>query len=268
VTGVWVKVFPAPPPNVPDSTNPAAAAQFTVTGSINDAGTPVTIAGKNYKYWEFHGNGTITCTKAGYAEHLIVGAGGGTWAGRAWGGYQAGGGGGGGMVEGPGFINLGVTPVIVGQGKEAQNGQSSSVGDYAAPGGGFGGGDVPPYSGADGGSGGGAVGNESEPGNHPKVLAAHGGKGVTGLGNDGAGGLSGGVPGGGGGAGGPAVGKTGGPGKVSNITGTPRTFAKGGSGPNGTAVAVVPNSGNGAQVAGNSPAAPGSSGCVIVRVAV
>jgi len=290
----WMLVAAAPSaPQAPSADDAAAAAQFTVTGSINDAGTAVTIGGKNYKYWEFHGDGTITCTKAGWVSALLVGGGGsGT-------GYGAGGGAGAFLEVDALFLTAAAHPVHVGKGGVAaatgnvigSPGHPSTIGLYSAAGGGPGGATSSPH-GFLGGSGGGSHG-AGKPGERTPGQGNIGGQGGSGTF---------GSSGGGGGAGGPGLpaangnGGNGGPGKTSNITGTPRMMAAGGGGggserhaggvggsgiggnagregPNVLPTVGTPNtgSGGGGHPGSNSfdrPGSNGTDGIVIVRVAV
>ena len=219
-----------------DSLEVAADFSNTATGTYTD--------GFDYKYVSFTASGSLTVTRGGYADVLLVGGGG---------SGGAGGGGAGGMlyVENA-YLSAGALTVTVGAGgvcdsvagnwhATPNNGMASILGSYVSPGGGAGGyldGYDPSNAyiggpGLNGGSGGGvSVGNYDT-----KTVTA--GAGITGLGNSGGltnGGLL--ASGGGGGAGAvgsdgtlsPRNGGDGGAGSANSITGSSVVYAGGGGG--------------------------------------
>ena len=253
----------------------------TPTGTYTD--------GFDYKYISFTANDTLTVTRSGFADILLVGGGG---AGGHWGG---GGGGAGGVlyIESI-YLPDGSLDVVVGDGGvgypsgQAQqnfpgaNGKPSSLWQYYVPGGGGGG--SPGY-----------LWNTTTYYSAPApVGASAGGKGVystggqgsrsagiPGIGNDG--GLAfGGTAGGGGGAG--AVGGdatagvqgNGGAGRSISITGSSVFYGGGGAGPSPATGGVGGGGSNsagtdglgggGAGASGTSLQHAGGSGIVIVRV--
>ena len=191
----------------------------------------------------------------GFADVLVVGAGG-HGAGGA-GGASGGGGGAGGLIEARVFLEQGNNAVKVGGSPNyygyAANGEASFIGNYIAPGGGVGCNGTYSTSG-NGGSGGG--GKATFAGDSLQGL------GTPGFGHDGDKTMP--TVGGGGGAGGPGVGATGGPGKDVYITGEKMTLAAGGDGNGPLVVNTAPaNSGN-----GGTTYSQGGSGIVIVRVEI
>lgn len=132
----------------------------------NTATGTVTINGIRYKFITFTGNGTLTVTKAGQADVLVVGGGGAGGRGNGEngnGGYWGSAGGGGGVFYGDVYFTVGSHSITVGAGGASTSaaGGSSSVSfpttdqrqpAYAAAGGGGGGtgfsnyGGLPPYS--------------------------------------------------------------------------------------------------------------------------
>ena len=227
---------------------------------------------------------TLTVTKGGELEYLIVGGGGG--GGGFW---QGGGGGGGGFLTGTMTLPQGTYALSVGgggaghagtTGNQAYSGTNSSLGGHVlvAYGGGYGGGQNAPTAGGNGGSGGG--GSEGGLGGlgttNPPPLQGYGG-GNTGPNSS---------TGSGGGAGGPgtngvndtAVG--GGPGRSSTFRDgvTAVTYAAGGHGSDRqiTVVGVSGSANTGTGGGGSSkssaattdPGGNGGSGIVIVRYIV
>ena len=208
--------------------------------------------------YKFTGSGTITLSKAGFAEILVIGGGGGA----GFSGGQTGGAGGAGgyIYRSSAYLAAGTLTVTVGAGgtctyngnytmADATNGDSSQIGDYVAVGGGQGGlrNNDPASNGRNGGSGGGAC------------FGFTGGSAQVGQGNSGA------SNGGGGGSGAAGSGTSGGAGTANSITGTSVTYAAGGTrqaNNNGTA-----NTGNGAG-SGTSTANQfsGGSGYVVVVI--
>ena len=281
------------------STTPGAAVVSGTTGSPT-LGT-VSSGGTTYNVYSFTGDGSITISKGGFAEVLLVGGGG------AGGSGQGGGGGAGGhLALASTFLPVGTATVVVGAGGtgysnasyttvgfSGRGGRTSRLGNYYAPGGGGGAGfsdknnasnDYAGNIGAAGGSGGGGGGTNGA------AVSSTGGLGVLGLGNDGGpvGFLAG---GGGGGAGavgatpGSQIGGNGGAGTANSITGSSVTRAGGGGGwgnvtfgtavsggggnaaVNGAAGTANSGGGGGGSSTGNA-GGNGGSGIVIVRVAV
>ena len=120
-----------------DSLQVASAFSNTVTGSYTD--------GFDYDYISFTSSGTLTVTRGGYADVLLVGGGGG-------GGFSISGGGGAGghLYIANAYLPAGSLDVVVGSGglggevdgnagAYGMNGGASSLDQYFAPGGGGGG---------------------------------------------------------------------------------------------------------------------------------
>ena len=225
----------------------AGAANFSnaATGTYTDTGV-------DYKYLTFTASGTLTVTKAGFADLLILAGGGGTRTGST---YTTGGGAGGMLELSSAYLPAGTLTVTVGAGGSnggvgpSNHGSDSVLDTFVAVGGGGGGasGDAEAVGNSD--TGGSGAGASAASFNRP-------GLGVTNQGNTG-GGVTGGGFAAGGGAGGAASGGTPGVGKASSITGSSVTYAKGGAS-SGTNTA---NTGDGGQ--GDNA---GNSGVVIVRV--
>jgi hypothetical protein len=261
-------------------------------------GSPATTTDGNATIYSFTGSGSITVSRAGFVELLVLGGGGSGGL-----GYGGGGGGGGHLEITQAYFPVGAHTVVVGAGGAAQstvgdnyglmgiNGNTSRIGDFFAPGGGGGGGltiDFPDIglrsqSGQNGGSGGGASGFNT---GSSRVA----GNGLSPIGNNG--GASANAAGGGGGGAGAVggnassvVGGNGGNGTASSITGSSVTrgggggggAATGGSGGTGgggaggsaTATAGGTNLGGGGGAIGNQSnvaGVAGGSGIVIVRV--
>lgn len=264
-----------------DSLEVPANFSNTATGTYTD--------GFDYKYVSFTADGTLTVTRGGYADVLLVGGGG---AGGHWGG--GGGGAGGVLYIENAYLPAGNLDVVVGAGGSSvasglpqytfpgEDGKPSILHEYYVPGGGGGGSpgylwntttyySAPAGTGASG--GGKAVYSAGVQG--PRA------SGIPGIGNDG--GLAfGGTSGGGGGAG--AVGGdasagvngNGGDGISNSITGSAVIYGGGGAGPNpatGGSGGGGSNSagtdglgGGGAGKSGTSEQFAGGSGIVIVRV--
>ena len=234
----------------------------TATGTYTD--------GYDYKYVSFTSDGTLTVTRGGYADVLLVGGGG------AGGHGEGGGGGAGGMLEiTNAYLPAGSLDVIVGDGGApiqsgtsgfrlypGNNGEPSVLWKYVAPGGGGGGSALYESSGSriytdafSGGSGGGGGGGGST-----------GGAGLTNLGNSGGAGSSNSEGGGGCGAG--AAGQTapstsqggnGGIGRQSSITGSAVYYAGGGGGASDTTAGTGGNGGGGGGSTGASNATSGTA---------
>jgi hypothetical protein len=255
---------------------------------FSDAATGTyTDGGIDYKYITYTGSGTITITKSGLFDALLVGGG-------AGGGAATGGGGGaGGHLDGTGlYLPTGTFTVTVGAGGAGatrpnnqsaigNNGIASSLaGEYYSPGGGGGTGagfvfnSTSFYSmpGLNGSSGGGSGGKNAG-------TAGAGGAGISGLGNDGAASPTNTTAGGGGGAGAAGSGSNGGNGTANSITGTSVTRAggggggtagTGGSGGGGAGSATTGSNGTantgGGGGGGENAGGTGGSGVVIIRV--
>ena len=246
----------------------AGAANFsnTATGTYSSGGV-------DYKYISFTSSGTLTVTKAGFADILVVGGGGGG------GKHHGGGGGGGGMFFATGFyLPVGSLAVTVGAGGAGgtttlqayggRAGGASNIGNLFAIGGGGGGSRDVGGAGPDGnggGSGGGAGGanTASSAIGGAAMIASQGFNGSTnGDQVGGQGGSSAGVG---------AVSTAVRAGASNSITNTAVVYANGGGGGTGAtqgATGTTPGSGGG----GNNGTAPtgsaGLDGIVIVRVKV
>jgi hypothetical protein len=219
------------------------------TGTYTDGGIA-------YKYVTFTGSGTLTVTRAGLADVLIVGAGGGG------GNVTYGGGGGGGgfqLITGLYLENKAYTLTIAGGGAAGGAATDTTRFDTIAsiPGGG--------YGGTSGGAGDRGVQGASGGGGR---FSTNGGAGMTGLGNAGGNSSSSTNAGGGGGAGGAGGSPTtAGLGLANSLTNTPVTYAAGGTGSSGGGAGGA-NTGNGGAGAnaGGTGAGAGGSGVIIVRV--
>jgi len=244
---------------------------LTTYAAISNTPTDFYTDGFTYNYVEFLTSGTLTVTRGGLCDILLVGGGGG--GGRA---YAAGGGAGGVLYIENAYMPSGSLDVVVGDGGVnfastsagdgpivGQNGLPSSLWKYYVPGGG-GGGCVHTYfnisgydalGGQNGGSGGGSGGEQEA------VITTRPGLGVSGIGNNGGNGAqySGGGGGGAGAVGGAAssnIGGNGGNGVDNSITGSSITYGGGGGG--GGATGGVGGTGGGG--AGTSGAGNGTSG--------
>ena len=234
-------------------------------GSAQISDTP-TGSYTGYEYWTYTASGTLTVTKAGFADVLVVGGAGGG------GGNNGGGGGAGGLLYATNaYLSATSHTVVVGAGgaglasNGGYNGVSSRLASFYGVGGGGGGGNNDATAGQAGGSGGGGTTN-----------AGAGGAGTSGQGNDG--GLAASIHGGGGGGAGGAgasgaVSGAGGAGLANSITGSSVTYATGGD--SDRIAGVTPaaggaNTGDGGDGSDGGPTAGGNggSGIVIVRVAV
>ena len=242
-------------------------------GSASISDTP-TGSYTGYEYWTYTASGTLTVTKAGFADVLVVGGGGGGGSGIG-GTSSAGGGGAGGFLSvSNAYLEAGSLTVVVGAGGTSisslngDNGVSSRLNAYYGVGGGGGGGRYGGIGGLAGGSAGGGSMN-----------ASYTGVAVSGQGNVGSAPISSTAGGGGGGAGAAATNDNGGAGLASSITGSSVTYAGGGGGdPSGsggaggggagTGVSGTANTGGGGGGASSGVAGTGGSGIVIVRVAV
>jgi hypothetical protein len=255
------------------------------TGTYTDGG------GINYKYITFTGSGTLTVTKAGLADILVVGGGGPGNKNNNTSAFHSGGGGAGAYLslnnvflpEGSVTVTVGAGGAINATSQNHGNGGTSRIADYLAFGGGRGdavtsGGS---YCGASNGGSGGGGGNPA-------------GNGITGLGSAGGTSSSATLNGGGGGGasavGGNGIttaGGAGGAGTASSITGSSVTRAGGGGGSgsatggaggaggggaggagSGNATNGTDNTGGGGGGAQNGTNGTGGSGVVIVAVKV
>ena len=263
----------------------APTAQYIVA-----TGGTITTCG-NFKIHTFTGPGTFTVCSVGNpsgsttADYLIV-AGGGSGAPD-----DGGGGGAGGMrfsattycspspLKAPAAFTVSATgyPVVVGGGgagvpqpgfPNGNPGNNSSVFSLTSTGGGFGASNRPPTRcGGAGGSGGGSTGPSSGgPGNNPPVSPPQGSNGGHGPQGSGGGGI-----GGAGTNGCSSTNNAGGPGLAINITGSPVTYAAGGTGDCASAnTSNQPaNSGNGSagtnSGASSATTGNGGSGIVVIR---
>jgi hypothetical protein len=250
-------------------------------------------AGVDYKYVIFNATGTLTVTRAGLFDALLVAGGGGGGA-----GLGGGGGAGGHLSITDCYLPVGTFTVVIGAGgvggvraaneaKTGNNGVASSIGGKLfAPGGGAG--PAPAYNfntaayyanvGLNGGSGGGSSAYNTAGG-------GAGGAGISSLGNDGGSGTGANNTGGGGGAGSAGsngtgtAGGNGGNGAASSITGAAVTRAGGGAGAGtdtggaggsggggASGTAGTANTGGGGGGSASTPAGNGGSGVVIIRV--
>ena len=252
-----------------------------------------------FKYLTFTASGTLTVTKAGFADLLILGGGGGGGGGNNAGSNLSSGAGAGGHLQiTNAYLSVGTLTCTVGAGGVASTsfsqaggtGNASRLDTYYGIGGGAGG----PFSlnrGGGGGSGGGSGGGASA-----DNASQAGASGVAGQGNNGgAGGPLSSTSGGGGGGGSSAVGANaslgtagaGGAGTSTSLDNVATTRAgggggngttaggaggSGGGGAGGTGVAAgtagTVNTGGGGGGGGGANAGAGGSGLIIVRVAV
>jgi hypothetical protein len=258
---------------------------------FSDAATGTyTDGGVNYKYITYTGSGTVTITRAGLCDVLVVGGGGG-------GGFYGGGGGAGGHGYDSAYLAATSHTITVGAGglgvsspgnhfPAGLNGNSSGIGTLiVAPGGGGGGGVDKPGSNGGSGGGGGCQSAQAGGAGYP----AQGNSGGTGSGSSSAfGGGGGGGAGAVGGNGSGTNGGNGGAGSANSITGSSVTRAGGGgggvnsgtggtggtggggAGSNSSGVAGVSGTGNTGGGGGggfnNSVGGNGGSGVVIIRV--
>lgn len=204
-----------------------AAAQIGAEAIVSSTtGTPVegteTISGVVYDYYIFKGSGSITFSKAGLCDVLIVAGGGG--GGKA-GSINCGGAGAGGLLQSEYFVNAASYTITVGAGGgEIANGSSSSLGNFlSVAGGGRGAGAVSGVryqKGNEGGSGGGGLADTDATlyaaGAGQSIQGNNGGAGHNAAGTS-AGGGGGGGAGAVGGAGSGSVGGNGGAGSIETI---------------------------------------------------
>jgi len=257
------------------------AFKFRYTSTLCSGGTE-TISG-NYKIHTFLTGGTLTVTRSGFVQVLVV-AGGGSGGNSATSLGGGGGGGAGGLIYNAYYPVINSIVVTVGSGgsgttssyQHGNNGGNSIFGNLLAIGGGYGGsGDVSANIPSPGGSGGGAgyKGYLYNTGATYTINQGFGGGNVL-YNNNG---------GGGGGAGGPGgntddktgnpgpggVGGYGGSGLTFSISGSPVVYATGGQGgeaggsPN--AAANTGNGSNGIYASTGVNSGNGGSGIIIVR---
>ena len=245
--------------------------------------TPWTISSVNYNGSQFTSDGTLTVTKAGLFDILMVGGGGGGGQNTELVAY-VGGGGGGGIYTGTIFLEQTTYSIDVGAGGAAKTDGlpsrfvAGSFTSLTATGGGKGAGNyasnqIGLYAGA-GGSGGGGTG-------YSQAIVYAGATGMQGF-NGGNGVTTHGQAGGGGGggsangtAGSGTVAGAGGAGLTSSFSGVSTTYAAGGTGGGasgaGRATTGGANTGDGGganNATGSDNSAAGGSGIVIVRFKV
>ena len=270
-------------------TGGAGNADFSdaATGTYTDGGI-------DYKYKTYTGSGTLTITKEGLCDVLVVGGGGPGGNDGNDGNYAGGGGGAGGYIESLSlYVSAASYTISIGAGGAAtadlranELGSGSAFGSIlAAPGGGPGGGVLSANTGVSaksGGSGGGSYGASAGLGQGAAGQTIFGNSG--GFGSDTTGGAGGG--GGANAAGSNASGSTGGAGgagKANSFTGSSVTRAGGGGGGGTTGGAAGAGGGGAGGNAGGSAGSAntggggggsststvggaGGSGVVIVRV--
>jgi hypothetical protein len=255
--------------------NGSAFVTFSGAGNadFSDAATGTYTDGDGvaWKYKTYTGSGTVTITKAGLCDVLVVGGGGGG-GGNASVVRNGGGGGGGGALLGVVFLEPATYTVTVGAGGARGSnsptagftGSRSQLGSLMTPSGGGGGG-RDSGGGTDGSCGGGGGGAQSG--------GTLGGIGAPPIGFNGANTPASVSPGSGGGgataAGNPAAGGTagqGGAGLTSALTGSSLTHSKGGKGESGAAGGTNTGDGGDGSNTGTNFGFAGGSGVVIIRV--
>jgi hypothetical protein len=271
----------------------AGAADFS-----NAASGTYTDGGISYKYLTFTASGTLTVTKAGFAEVVCVAAGGGGGGGLGGSLRSSGGGGGGGVIEQLILLTVGTHTVNIGAGgaggvgsADGAKGGNTALGSFIqTEGGGFGAGPSSLNGGAGGSGGGAGGGTGSGAGGSATSLQGHAGGNGEGTSANFRGGGGGGASAAG--ANWDTTGKIsyGGPGVTTSLEGSFRYVGSGGGGgaqngntygltqgTNGGAGAYQANGGNGAANSGgggggtqsnttNFNGGNGGSGVVIVRV--
>lgn len=249
-------------------------AYYGITGFADASGgteSEFIANGYKYKLFTFTSSATLTVTRAGWFDILLV-AGGGSGAGAGGTGLSGGGGGGGGVRRIRRWLTVGTHTITVGDGgavpaatAKGNSGADSSLdSDTATGGGGAGGGQFGNRDARDGGSGGG--------GGSLQDTQGLGGAGTTDQGNNGANGATGTGGsgentrgGGGGGAGGAGATGTasgaGGAGVLDDITGTSvRYGAGGGGGASGTFAAGAAGTGGAGAGGKNANGTAGTDG--------
>jgi len=220
----------------------AGDANFT-----NAATGTYTTGGIQYKFLTFTGSGSLVVDQAGFADVLVVAGGGG---GDGGGSFIARAGAGGMIFIENHYFTATTFTATIGAGAPAAGntvaaqGNTSSINQIIAAGGGAGWSSPATRLGIGGGSGGGST-----------IGSSYVGVGVPGMGNNGGfGNIA-----AGGGAGSAGSGSTQGAGLANSVTGSSVTYSTGG----GSGTVVTVNSGNGH---GNGTA--GDSGVIIIRVVV
>jgi hypothetical protein len=262
---------------------------------FSDAATGTyTDGGINYKYKTYTGSGSVTITRAGLCDVLVIGGGGAGGYRSDGAGVSMGGGGAGGLVSASVFLPAGSQTITVGAGASylatVRNGTDSSIGPITAVGGGaspstISGADFFAAKGGSGGGGSGSTGNLNTASGGTPNQGFNGGNGQNSTFGSTIGAGGGGGAGAAGAVGTTSVGGAGGAGVSSSITGTAVTRAGGGggarsagspgaggaggggaggttTGTNGTAN----TGGGGGGAVGSSAAGNGGSGVVIIRV--
>lgn len=266
---------------IPFNSGTALLKDSAISGTTGSPTTTTfTESSVNYKAYAFTGSGTITTTKAGVCEVVII-AGGGSGGAQGTGGRACGGGGAGGYFSGAFTLPLGASTITIGAGGAAvaatnmgNTGSKSEIAStsYGVLGGG--GGASFENNGLTGGSGGGASASDSsKTGGSPTISN----QGFSGANSQGAN-----TGGGGGGAGAAPTTKNGGTGVTSTINGTSTQRAGGGGGGNSSApgtatggggaggttngVAATVNTGGGGGGSAIGSSGAGGSGIIIIRV--
>jgi hypothetical protein len=230
---------------------------------FSDAATGTyTDSGINYKYITYTASGTLTVTRAGFADVLVVGGGGGGGNTGNNVNSRSGAGGGGGVLQVTNaYLAAGTATITVGGGGSGGGGDGvpSAITEALV---GLGGGSGSPSAGGTGrrgGSGGGGSGLQIPSNGGTAYLSTQGNSGGNGDGS---------VAGSGGGAGGAASGATAGAGLSSSITGSAVTRAAGGVQNTNTAGGANTGDGGGGGTTNGGSGANGGSGVVIIRVKV
>lgn len=271
--------------NLNKSTFPGIALPLSDSQVTSTTGSPTTATytsgGISYKTYRFTGSGSITFSKAGLLDILLIGGGAGS------GGYgtNCGGGGAGAFIQRTIYLDAGTCNIVVGAGggtpviweRPGFPGNPTAIGTgtnnwtYISIGGGGGGSEISAQEfgrqGWDGASGGGSVGGNNRAGGQP-VLAGLGNAGGAGAGTQNAAGGGGGFTS----AGSPQSGTTsgnGGNGITSTfVDGSTSVAYAGGGGGVGTGAAGSNGIGGGgaANTGGGGRNGSGGSGLVVFRV--
>lgn len=240
----------------------AARAQFIVNpynfgSNVIATGGTITTSG-DYTIHKFNSTGTLTVTKAGNIEVLVVAGGGGVGNFSGTSIYGGGGGAGGLLYAASIYVPVGTHTVTVGNGGLGYaNGENSTFLSMTAYGGGQGGGVA-------GGSGGGGSTSYAAYNYLGGAATQTSNGGATGYGNGGATNMGSGS-GGGGGAGGAGISTSGGAGRSYSITGSAVTYAAGGDGWTGAGANGTANTGNGANGGATISDKRGGKGVVIIK---